>query len=178
MSSSRSSGYRTWKTQAPEPKAQVNPSSFTDFPDLVAPTQSKTVFQGVSLATKLKEAIAAEEEAAILKRLKKGETPEQLLREGCVTLPCPGLKGTSISTVPDWLTDTQAARIPPSFHSRPHTVLAQERLWKRLGVDPSQTLLVDPEDEEDDAMSLPSSSESMEDDELEEECPEEEMPSS
>lgn len=154
--------YRAWKKPTVvEKETTVNVSSFTEFPDLVQATQAKSVFQGVSLATKLKEAIAAEEEAAILKRLKKGETPEMLLRESCVVLPCKGLKDTSDGAVPYWVTDTQPIVAPTTYRQKSLQQLADERKWKRLG-SPMVVPEMEIQDEED-TVSLPESVETSSD---------------
>lgn len=135
--------------------------SFKDFPDLVSDTKKKTVFEGVSLASKLKEVLAAEEEAAIQKRLKKGDTPEQILREACVVLPLKHSKrkssGTNEIIVPDWLLDHTPPVVFPSFRPKSLQQSQQERYWARLGIDPTQTKLYDndeAEEEEDDTESV------------------------
>lgn len=160
-------GYKSWKnketTAAGVPiKKEINVGSVTEFPDLVKDTKKKTVFEGTSLASKLKETIAAEEEAAILKRLKKGDTPEMLLREGCVSLPLKNYKGPSVSTgpleVPWWVTDTTKPVIIPPFRSKTLYELAEERRWKRIGINPNDTMLIDEnmfDDYEPDRVSLP-----------------------
>lgn len=153
--------YKSWK-QSKEIKKEVNIASFSDFPDLVQSAPKKTVFEGNSLASKLKEVIAAEEEAAIQKRLKKGDTPEMILRESCVILP---LKGSKKSLkpleVPDWVTDTSKPFIFPPFRHKTLAELADERRWKRLGINPSLTMLHDEEDHEEEyieeTLSLPPS---------------------
>lgn len=156
-------GYRAWKNKdtVPAQKKEPNISSFTEFPDLVKDQKKQTVFEGASLASKLKEVIAAEEEAAILKRLKKGDTPEMILRESCVSLPLKGAQkgSTSEFTAPWWVTDTTAPVILPAFRPKSLEQQAEERLWKRVGIDPSKTFLFDDtQDEEfiDDAVSIPS----------------------
>lgn len=162
-----SGGYRTWKQkeQAPE-KKDLNTASFTEFPDLVKDTKKKTVFEGTSLANKLKETIAAEEEAAIQRRLKKGETPEMILREMCSVLPLKGAKRTSGPIeIPWWVTDESMPVIFPSFKHKSLAQLAQERRWKRLGVNPRDVYLYDREVvEDDDVVSLPSEPASEEED--------------
>ena len=154
--------YKAWKT--PQQNETFNPASTSEFPDLVKQDSKKSAFEGVSLATKLKEAIAAEEEAAILKRLKKGDTPEMLLREACVSLP---LKTTSKKNstpleVPDWVTDTSKPFIMRPFRHKSLEDQARERYFKRIGINPKQTYLYDEQKEEDhdDQISLPSIHES------------------
>lgn len=173
-----SGGYRTWKQkdQAPE-KKELNPASFTEFPDLVKSAPKKTVFEGTSLASKLKEVIAAEEEAAIQKRLKKGDTPEQILREMCVSLP---LKRTTKSTetieIPWWVTDDTAPIVLPPFKHKSLLQLARERRLKRLGVNPRDMYLYDePQEDIDDTVSLPSVSDHLSEPEEEEALQEEVM---
>ena len=162
-------GYRSWKQkQKEEVKKEVNIASFSDFPDLVQGTTKKSVFEGNSLATKLKEVIAAEEEAAIQKRLKKGDTPEMILREGCVVLPLKGRnKNSTPLEVPDWVTDTSKPFIFPPFRHKTLEQLAEERLWKRLGINPTHTMLHDVEEDEEeyiqDTISLPSLNDSEKD---------------
>lgn len=154
--------YKSWKNKDAEAKPkEVNLASFNEFPDLVKPVEKKSVFEGTSLAAKLKETIAAAEEAAILKRLKKGDTPEMILREGCVSLPLKNYKQGVPLTVPDWVTDTSEPIILPAFKHKTLEQLAQERKWKRLGINPNDTMLWDePEDNnstyQDDKISLPS----------------------
>jgi hypothetical protein len=145
--------YSAWKKPGVSKEVTLNMTSFKEFPDLIQSPQAKSVFQGVSLATKLKEAIAAEEEAATLKRLKKGETPELLLRECCAVLPCKGLKDTSGGLVPDWVTETQPIESPASYRHKSLQQISEERLWKRLGSPPTQSTR-DQEDE-DETISLP-----------------------
>ena len=154
--------YRDWK-QAPAKPKEVNPASFAEFPDLGKPVAKPTVFQGTSLAARLKDAIAAEEEAAVLKRLKKGETPEQILRESCTVLPCKGLTSKS-SSVPDWVTDAQPIETIPSFRHKSQDQVAQERAWKRLGI----AVRPEPVEEDLDTVSLPSDDGSQEEEEQEE----------
>ena len=159
-------GYRAWKTKdtAPTQKKEPNISSFTEFPDLVKEQKKQTVFEGSSLASKLKEVIAAEEEAAILKRLKKGDTPEMILRESCTVLPLKGARSTSPLTAPWWITDTTVPVILPGFRPKSLAQQAEERKWKRLGIDPSKTRLFDDTQEEDfidDAVSMPSMHDDM-----------------
>lgn len=159
---SDSGGYRTWKKkeEVAAKDKPINPASFTEFPDLVKSAPKKTVFEGSSLAAKLKEAIAAEEEEAIQKRLKKGVTPEVLLREACVVLP---LKGKYASTeplvVPDWVTENIVTFAMPPFRPKSMKQQADERRWRRLGINPYDLNLNDEtqgEQDEDDAVSLPS----------------------
>lgn len=145
--------YSAWKKPGGSKEVPLNMSSFKEFPDLVQTPQAKSVFQGVSLATKLKEAIVAEEEAAVLKRLKKGETPEMLLRECCAVLPCKGLKGTSEVVVPDWVTETQPIDSPASYRHKSLQQLSEERKWKRLGCPPTESAKA--HEDEDDTVSLP-----------------------
>lgn len=167
MKTSAPSSYRTWKKPGTSEKERtVNMTSFTEFPDLVEPSQAKSVFQGVSLASKLKEAIAAEEEAAILKRLKKGETPDMLLRESCTVLSCKGLKDTSGGLVPAWVTDTQPVVALPCVKQKSQQQLAEEKKWKRLGC-PETVIPFEIPDEED-TVSLPDSVETSHDHEEEE----------
>jgi hypothetical protein len=156
-------GYRSWKnkevtaTGAPI-KKEVNLASFTDFPDLVKNEPKKTAFEGVSLASKLKEVIAAEEEAAILKRLKKGDTPEMIFRESCVSLPLKNYKGEGVEKefkAPWWVTDTTMPVRIPRFHPRSLEEIALERRYKRYGLTYGQTFFDNPNDEED-VLSLPS----------------------
>lgn len=161
--------YKAWKNKDEKPK-EVNIASFNEFPDLIKSVEksaSNTVFQGTSLAAKLKETIAAEEEAAILKRLKKGDTPEMILREGCVSLPLKNYKFGTTLTVPDWVTDTSEPTIFPAFKHKTQEELAQERKWKRLGINPRDTMLWDePEDDGmyyDDKVSLASEDYDQED---------------
>ncbi len=148
-------GYRAWKNnevpgQPPKPK-EINMSSFTEFPDLIKPVEKKSVFTGTSLVEKLKESIAAEEEAAILKRLKKGDTPEMIFREGCVSLPLKNYKkGSPILTVPDWVTDTSNPIIVPVKQPKSMEQMKEERKWKRLGINPRFAMLFDDESDEDD----------------------------
>jgi hypothetical protein len=157
-------GYKSWKkketTAAGVPiKKEINVESVTEFPDLVKDTKKKTVFEGTSLASKLKETIAAEEEAAILKRLKKGDTPEMILREGCVSLPLKNYKGAPEGPleVPWWVTDTMVPVFTRPFRHKTLEELAEERRWKRLGVNPLNTMLIDEDmfEYEPDRVSLP-----------------------
>lgn len=154
--------YKAWKT--PAQKETFNPASSSEFPDLVKQDTKKSAFEGVSLATKLKEAIAAEEEAAILKRLKKGDTPEMLLRESCAILPLKGSsrKDTVTLEVPEWVTDTSKPDIMRPFRHKSLADQAKERYFKRIGVNPKDVYLYDEEKEEDhdDQVSLPSVPES------------------
>lgn len=158
-------GYKAWKNKTEDPKKkELNMASFTEFPDLVKETKKKSAFEGTSLAAKLKETIAAEEEAAILKRLKKGDTPEMILRESCVVLP---LKGGPYPAepliVPDWVTDTSKPTIFPPFRHKSLAQVARERQLKRLGINPRDTRLFDePEFEEpEDTVSMPSETNSV-----------------
>lgn len=153
--------YKSWKNKdTVEKPKEINVASFKEFPDLVKPVEKKSVFEGTSLAAKLKETIAAEEEAAILKRLKKGDTPEMIFREGCVSLPLKNYKQGQPLTVPDWVTDTSKVVLIPSFRHKTLEQLTEERHWKRLGIRPSDLMLFDePEDNGtyiDDNISLPS----------------------
>jgi hypothetical protein len=159
--------YKSWKNKETTVDGKkiekvVNISSADDFPDLVRDTKKKTVFEGTSLASKLKETIAAEEEAAILKRLKKGDTPEMILREGCVSLPLKNYKGPAVSAgpleVPWWVTDTSSPIVIPPFRPKSLVEVAEERRWKRLGVNPRDTMLIDEDafdDYEAEKVSLP-----------------------
>jgi hypothetical protein len=174
-----SGNYRSWKQKDPLTGEQkpMNPASFTEFPDLVKSAPKKTVFEGTSLASKLKDVIAAEEEAAVQKRLKKGETPDQILRELCVVLPLNGSKSYTMPTeVPWWVTDDSKPIVLPPFKPKSHLQLAEERRWKRLGVNPTNLSLYDesPEDK-DDGVSLPSLSD-HEDEPEEDEFQHEELP--
>ena len=136
--------YMAWKKKEdPTKPKEINVASFTEFPDLVKEVQKKSVFEGTSLAAKLKETIAAEEEAAILKRLKKGDTPEMILREGCVSLPYKGKAPEEPFAVPWWVTDTTNPIIIPPFKHKTMEELAQERYWRRIGVNPKDTMLFD-----------------------------------
>lgn len=154
--------YKSWKNKdaASEKPKEVNLASFTEFPDLIQPAEKKSVFEGTSLAAKLKETIAAEEEAAILKRLKKGDTPEMILREGCVSLPLKNYKQGTPLTVPDWVTDASPISTMPVFKHKTPEELLQERKWKRLGINPNHLMFYDePEDDggyQEDKVSLPS----------------------
>lgn len=155
----KANDYRTWKQKDTTVEKTLNPASMTEFPDLVKGSQKKTVFEGTSLANKLKEAIAAEEEAAIQRRLKKGVTPEEILREQCVCLPLKGNKNyTHILEVPDWVTDDIKPIIIPPFRHKTMAQLAEERRWRRLGITPKDLRLYDngDTDEEDDRISIPS----------------------
>ncbi len=163
--SSAAPSYKSWKNKEMTAEGKkiekvVNISSATDFPDLVKNEAKKTVFEGTSLASKLKESIAAEEEAAILKRLKKGDTPEMIHREGCVSLPLKNYKGAPAGPIeaPWWVMDTSKPVLIPPFRPKSLQELAEERRWKRLGIDPRQTMLIDEEmydDYEADKVSLP-----------------------
>jgi hypothetical protein len=173
-----SGGYRSWKQkdQVPE-KKELNPASFTEFPDLVKAAPKKTVFEGTSLASKLKEVIAAEEEAAIQKRLKKGETPDQILREMCVVLPLKGRTNASQQPleIPWWVTDESKLIVIPPFRHKSLVQISNERRLKRLGVNPRDIYVFDePQDDMDDTVSLPSLSEHSIEPE-EEEVPQEEF---
>ncbi len=87
-------GYRAWKQDQIKPK-EISLSSESDFPDLVTPQEKSTspdIFGGVSLADKLKQTIAAEEEAIRRRRLQDDEKEGRWIREHCVALPCKGLK--------------------------------------------------------------------------------------
>lgn len=163
-------GYKSWKNkEEPNKKNDLNMGSFTEFPDLVKEPKKKSAFEGTSLAAKLKETIAAEEEAAILKRLKKGDTPEMILRESCAVLP---LKGGPYRAepliVPDWVMDTTLPTVFPPFRHKTLEQLAHERRLRRLGVSPRDTRLFDETDyeEPDDAVSIPSETSSVGDDEM------------
>ena len=159
MSKADPGEYRAWKNQqsASKTEKELNPASFTEFPDLVKSAPKKTVFDGTSLATKLKEAIAAEEEEAIQKRLKKGVTPETILRELCVSLPLKGYKApTEPLEVPSWVTDNTKPFIMPSFRPKSMKQMAEERRWRRLGINPFELSLNDTAQEDDDRVSLPS----------------------
>lgn len=164
-----SGGYKSWKKQeTKEVKKEVNISSFSDFPDLVKEAPKKTVFEGNNLANRLKEVIAAEEEAAIQKRLKKGDTPEMILRESCTILPLKGQARNPTSEpmeVPWWVTDSTDPIIFPAFRHKTLAELAEERKWRRLGIKPWDIMLHDEPDHEEyipDTISLASSDMSME----------------
>ena len=150
--------YRSWKKKE-EPKKELNIASFTEFPDLVKDTKKTNAFEGTSLAAKLKQTIAEEEEAAVLKRIKKGETPEMILRESCVSLPLKGANKSSEPFVaPWWLTDASEPIVLPRFKHKTYEELSQERKWKRLGINPNDLMLYDDEeydDEEDDGVPMP-----------------------
>lgn len=160
---SDSVGYRSWKQkdQAPVKDKPLNASSFTEFPDLVKSGPKKTLFEGASLAAKLKEAIAAEEEEAIQKRLKKGATPEMLLREMCVVLPLTrsgNAPPPEEFVVPSWVTEEyKPTIIIPPFYPRTHRQMIEQMRWKRLGINPNNLFLNDTlvEEELEDAVSLP-----------------------
>jgi hypothetical protein len=157
-------GYRAWKKKEDvEVKKEINMASFTEFPDLVKDAPKKTVFEGTSLASKLKEVIHAEEEAAIQKRLKKGDTPEMILREQCVVLPLKTKGPTEPLVVPEWVTDTSKPAMIAPFRHKSLDQLKNERKWKRMGVNPFDIMLHDEPEEQyiDDAVSLPSISDSM-----------------
>jgi hypothetical protein len=152
--SANPASYKAWKKK--DTVQEVRMDSFKDFPELVSDSKKKTVFEGVSLASKLKEVLAAEEEAAIQKRLKKGETPEQILREACVVLPLKSSKKKSTEdlVIPDWLLDHTDPVVIPWFRPKSLQQARQERYWARLGINPTQTNLYDDEEEEDDTMSV------------------------
>lgn len=141
--------YRTWKQK--EKVQEVKIDSVNDFPELVQAQKKQTVFEGMSLASKLKEVLVAEEEAAIQKRLKKGVTPEQILREGCVVLPLKSLgkKYSEDLIIPDWVLDHTNPVVFPSFRPKSLEQLHQERYWKRLGINPTQMNTYDEEDDDD-----------------------------
>ena len=164
---SDSGGYRSWK-QKDQPAAEktLNSASFMEFPDLIKAAPKKNVFEGASLAAKLKDAIAAEEEEAIQKRLKKGTTPETILREMCVVLPLKGVHGTKTDyEVPSWVTDTSKPIILPPFKLKTLKQLADERRLRRLGINPYDLNLND-DFLDDDAVSLPSEAPPFEEEEL------------
>ncbi len=154
----KANDYRTWKQKDNAVEKPLNPASMTDFPDLVKDANKKTVFEGTSLANRLKDAIAAEEEAAIQKRLKKGDTPEQILREQCTVLPLKGNKAyTPCLEVPEWVTDDLKPFVMPPFRPKTLTQVAEERRWRRLGINPKDLYLYENREEiEDDRVSLPS----------------------
>lgn len=159
--------YKSWKNKEMTAdgktiKKEVNLSSVTDFPELVKGDTKKSVFEGTSLASKLKEVIQAEEEAAILKRIKKGETAEDIFRESCLVLP---FKNSNPSTPKDfvapwWVTDVTEPIVLPPFKQKSPEQVRQERLYKRYGIHPANTMLFDESqsecDMEDDRVSLPS----------------------
>ena len=143
------SSYRAWKKN--ETGEDVKIDSVRDFPSLVQAQKKQSVFEGVSLASKLKDVLAAEEEAAVQKRLKKGDTAEQILRESCVVLPLrsSSKKKTSESLViPDWVLDHSTPLVLPSFRPKSFPQVQQERYWARLGVDSTQTKLYDTQDDD------------------------------
>jgi len=154
-----STSYRTWKKDEKQTKKEeMNMASFSDFPELGTNVAKKTVFEGVSLASKLKEAIAAEEEAAILKRLKKGDTPEMILRENCVVLPFKRPRKVVLEPlqVPEWVTDTTSPDVFPLFRHKTLAQLAKERKWKRMGISgPTIQREVLQEEDLEDVVSLP-----------------------
>lgn len=154
---SDSGGYRSWKQKEEAPAKVFNPTSITQFPDLIKAAPKKSVFEGASLATKLKDAIAAEEEEAIQKRLKKGTTPETILREMCVSLPLKGGHGTKTEyEIPSWVTDTSKPIVLPCFKLKTLKQLADERRLRRLGINPYDLNLNDDFHDDDDVVSLPS----------------------
>jgi hypothetical protein len=163
----KANDYRSWKQKEAGIETTMNPASTLQFPDLVKEVgrnvPKKTVFEGTSLATKLKEAIVAEEEAAVLRRLKKGVTPEQILREQCVSLPLKGKAASKVIEVPDWITDDFKPFIMPPFRHKTMAQLTEERRWRRLGINPKDLTLYDNNEEEiDDNVSLPSNSDNCE----------------
>jgi hypothetical protein len=150
-------GYKAWKNKEVTAdgkaiKKEVNISSVSEFPDLVQVQSPKTssAFAGTSLAAKLKEVIAAEEEAAILKRIKKGETPEDIFRESCTILP---LKTKMLSAdaefkAPWWVTDTSNPIVMPRFNPRSYEEQRMERFYRRYGINPVKTMLFDDQSSE------------------------------
>ncbi len=162
----KANDYRTWKQKDKAVEKTLNPASTDDFPDLVKDVTKKSVFEGTSLANRLKEAIAAEEEAAIQRRWKKGDTPEQILREQCMTLPLKGNKSyAQILEVPEWVTDDSKPFVMPPFRPKSHSQIMQERRWRRLGINPNDLYLYDidkRDDFEDDKVSVPSIPENFE----------------
>jgi len=135
-------------------------ASFSEFPELGSNGPKKSVLEGVSLASKLKEAIAAEEEAAVLKRLKKGDTPEMILRESCVILPYKRTKKVVLEPLqaPDWVTDTTTPLTMPSFRHKTLVQLAMERKWKRMGLSGSLPVEMLQNEDFEDQVSLPEDS--------------------
>jgi hypothetical protein len=162
--------YREWKKKEEVPK-EVNMASFGDFPELVAQGTKKTVFTGTSLASKLKEVIAAEEDAAIMKRLKKNST-QDAIREGFVVLPLTKNAKNSLNDLelPEWMTDMVESECIPSFKHKSLDQLAKERKWRRYGVNPSKMMLYNIAEPVymDDQVSLPDISEdrTVEEDEM------------
>jgi len=152
--------YRTWKKKEEAPK-EVNMASFSDFPDLIKSDTKKTVFAGTSLATKLKEVIAAEEDAAIMRRLKKNNI-QDTIREGFAILPLSSKSKmtTDDINVPDWMMDGVETECFPSYKHKSLDQIAKERKWKRYGVNPRKVMLYDIEEPEyvDDKVSLPDTS--------------------
>jgi hypothetical protein len=159
--------YKSWKNKEVTAdgkaiKKDVNLSSVTDFPELVKGDMKKSVFEGTSLAAKLKEVIQAEEEAAILKRIKKGETAEDIFRESCAVLPLktPVLSNPKELVAPWWVMDTTEPIVLPRFNPKTPQQVAEERRYKRYGIHPANTMLFDDSqsecDMEDDRVSLPS----------------------
>lgn len=143
--------YRYWKQK--DVKTEPKMTSFTDFPELTASPQKKTIFEGTSLANKLKEVIAAEEEAAIQKRLRKGDTPETLLRESCIVLPLKSSGKRKVSqdiTVPDWVLDTTKPNCFRPFRPKSMEQIAKERYYARLGINPNELNLYDDRSQEED----------------------------
>jgi hypothetical protein len=164
---SDSGGYRSWKQKEEAPAKVFNPTSITQFPDLIKAAPKKSVFEGASLATKLKDAIAAEEEEAIQKRLKKGTTPETILREMCVSLPLKGGHGTKTEyEIPSWVTDTSKPMVLPCFKLKTLKQLAEERRLRRLGINPYDLNLNDDFHEDDDVVSLPSEAPPFEEEDI------------
>ena len=163
--------YKSWKNKEVTAEGKVIPkivniSSVTDFPELVKGEVKKSVFEGTSLASKLKDVIAAEEEAAILKRIKKGETPEDIFRESCTILPLKHkiLDAPKEFVAPWWVTDTSTPLyVPLRIVSKTPGQIKQERLYKRYGIQTVSTVLFD-EEEDEDTVSLPP----MQEEELEE----------
>lgn len=162
--------YKSWKNKEVTAEGKVIPkivniSSVTDFPELVKGDVKKSIFEGTSLASKLKDVIAAEEEAAILKRIKKGETPEDIFRESCTVLPLKQkmLDAPKEFVAPWWVTDTTVPLyVPIRISSKTPAQIKQERLYKRYGIQTVSTVLFDDEDEEDTVSLPPMQEEEME----------------
>ncbi len=145
-------GYKAWKNKEVTAdgkaiKKEVNISSVSEFPDLVQGQSQKapSAFAGTSLAAKLKEVIAAEEEAAILKRIKKGETPEDIFRESCTILPLKTKMPSADAEfkAPWWVTDTSNPIVMPRFTPKSFEEQRMERFYRRYGINPTKTMLFD-----------------------------------
>ena len=176
MSSSVKPSYKSWKNKeitadGKKVVKELNISSTSDFPDLVmnlSKEPKKNILEGTSLASKLKEVIAAEEEAAIVKRLKKGDTPEMIFREGCQALPLKTKRDVEPKEfiAPWWLTDTTNPIVMPSFRHKSLSELQLERRYRRYGIQANEMMLFDDYEFEpsfeDDKVSLPDSVDNLE----------------